>query len=406
MPKDVHQHLAIYVKKGWTTWHEKYEEARVRAIPPREREPDVLGRPGPLPYVPYAQIFPALYPFMHYDHRRFSLRPILLQRPNGMGFYGFQVGSVTVSGGQRLFDKAGGVCEERNESWREADVLDPSKPELGEWKASDTCHFEDKHWFNQDSDVESAQIGEDRGQVLLLNASQPLGISTCGKVIRIGCTDPREVLKTFDEAPTDHANSLSVTNGPSWLVRPPGLCCIDYEKDLMLMVIKNLHFRVFDSDSQSQCYLRRLLRVLLQPLFPNCADDIAFGVGLDVCFCPKSSRHVELNLRDAMRFWVMSKTSFEIQKLETLLLGNFDYRTFRKSINKHVVALAAQSAGDDNSWLHANFVQPVIHAVKGMFSHNIRELDYDFVEQELQRLTAIRSIMSKCQPHFAMRPKF
>lgn len=400
MPKDVHQHLAIYAKKGWRTWREKYEEARVGAISPREREPDVLRRPGQLGlYGSYGPIpmMPRIYPFVHYVQRSFSLRPILLQRPNGMGFYGSQGAPVTVSGGQRLFDKAGGVCEEHNESWRAADDLDPSKPELREWKASDTCYFEDKHWFKHDSHVESAQFGEDHGQVLVLNASQPLGISACGKVIRVGCSDPREVLKTFDEAPTDHANSPS-----SWLFRPPGLQNSGYEEQQMLMVIKNLHFRVFDSNSHSQCYLRRLLRVLLQPLFPNCADDIAFGVGLDVCFQPKNGR-AELNLRDALRFWVMSKTSIEIQKLETLLLGDFDYHKFRKSINKHVVELAAQSAVNDNSWLHANFVQPVRHAVKGMFSHNIRELDYDFPEQELQRLTAIRSIVSECQPNFASR---
>jgi hypothetical protein len=395
MTIDVHLRLAKIAGKGWKGWQDKLAKARAEIFESRQN-----------PSLPHISVFGWMNSGMDCD---FSNKPILLQHPNGMGFYGFQ--AAQLSGGLQPFEKSGDASEKLSD-----DSMLLSKPICRDWQATGTCPFGDQCWFQHQFEVESALLRDSRSdliekcQVHVLNASTPLGNSARGVVIRVGSSDLQEVLKSFSEILKEDDDSPDIIPNPYFPIRIPKT---DEEKERLLypkkfQVMENMYFRRFDSDSQSKFYLRRLLRVLLEPIFPGCADDIAFGVGLDVCFLHWRRLHPkrEPNHRDlshALRFFAMSETSISITRLMKLFDGDFEYHKFQKAIQKHVVSVSIECAVSDNNWLHANFIRPSIWAVKGMYSHNIREIDAENLEQEVQRLSAIRRIMLECQPKFASR---
>ena len=265
----------------------------------------------------------------------------------------------------------------------------PDRPKCREWQASGTCKFGDKCWFfhNLDNECALSHDGDDSVEQLKVhveNASSPLGLSASGKLIRVGCSNPEVVLQIFDEPAVLKRQHFLLNGSKSY-------------SQLSMSMIQSRNYREFDSDSHKKMYLRRLLRVLLQPLFPKCADDIAFGLGPDVC--------PDLNAqRIGGRFPIMSCTSIKFRKLRSLFFNeDFDYDRFRTSIRRHVANVAAATAAADNAWLRTHLLECPTKVSSWKYPRNVRQLDTTNLELEIHRLSAIRSIMLQCEPQFASR---
>ena len=286
-------------------------------------------------------------------------------------------------------------------------MRNPNKPKCRNWQASGTCKFGDKCWFlHDDLHNESAEPRAAKDEwaehckVYLAHASSPLCLSASGKLIRMGSSNPIVVLKTFDE-PDMHSRQQQQRRNPFFPESFFELFGSPQLQPLHHAMIQSGNYRAFDSDSQAKFYFRRLLRVLLQPLFPKCADDIAFGMGADDCLVPDAR-----TIRE--RFPIVSETSIGIAKLHSLFFKkgstDFDYNRFQTRIRRHVANVADKAAAADNAWLKANLVACRKNGFgRHNYPQNVRRLDTTKLELEVHRLIALRIITAQCQPQLASR---
>lgn len=265
-----------------------------------------------------------------------------------------------------------GGCEMRRE-----------RPKCRDWLASGSCRYGDKCWFQHDTHTECAPFGNDKAaqiencEVHLSSASSPLRLSECGTLIHVGSSDLREVYNSFDEKcsePAPPPQQVIQWSGFSHKAAPLP------RHDLQL----------------SKNYMRRLVRVLLQKHFPNSAAEIVSAMASD----PPPEPYNYFGMQHVRQPKSTSPKMLFIADLEKLFLGNFDHHEFLQAIQGQVVCMARDMEVSDNNWLYRALVDFKTSSNCMKYASNIRVLDFNNLELEIHRLTAIRCIVSQSHPKF------